>query len=188
MNIDMTTVVQLRCNSVSNSKQILSRCTYLLFQRIQKIHVKIRNNYLQGKKKKTEKNITPDYKTENYGQRSPESLFQCQDLAVKIICSCWDIFHRESKAISVFQFFETWQFSSYFLKETSTKQGKLYLVTEESSDLIFFFSPIFLVHFTDQGWSSITLSSITKFIPLSPGQVTGKEGFTLIRKGILLTL
>lgn len=61
------------------------------------------------------------------------------------------------------------------------------LVTE-ISDLIFLFSPLFLVLFTVRGWSSITVTSITKLISLSPGQITEKEGFTLIRKGILLIL
>lgn len=41
----------------------------------------------------------------------------------------------------------------------------------------------FCLIFSIQGWSSITVDSITKVLPLDPGNITEKEGLTLIRKG-----
>lgn len=41
---------KFHCNSVSNGKQVLRRGTYLLFQRIWKEHIKMRNDYLKEKK------------------------------------------------------------------------------------------------------------------------------------------
>lgn len=118
---------QLHCNSVSNGKQVLNRgtCTYLLFHRIQKIHVRIRNNYLEEKgktKKKKKRYLITKLKTL---VKDPQIVFlKYEDLATKVICCFNDIFHRENKAISAFQILERWQFSHYFLKETNTKQGK----------------------------------------------------------------
>lgn len=42
--------------------------------------------------------------------------------------------------------------------------------------------------FSIQGWSSVTVDSITKVLPLDPGKITEKEGLTLIRKGGLPNL